>query len=65
MINMLLITKVHYTADIVGGLVFAIWLYWMGGKAVVYFDKVLSFPYTIVSWIYNKICHKDSKESLF
>ena len=27
MVNMLLITQVHYLADIVGGIVFAVWFY--------------------------------------
>ena len=56
MVNMLLITKVHYMADIVGGLVFAVWFFWMGSKIVFYFDKFLSFPYFVINWIYKKKC---------
>jgi hypothetical protein len=28
MMNMLIITRVHYTADVIGGLVFSIYFYW-------------------------------------
>lgn len=29
MMNMLIITRVHYTADVVGGLIFSVYFYWL------------------------------------
>jgi xanthine/uracil permease len=52
MVNMLLITKVHYMADIAGGLIFALWFYWLGAKIVVYVDKLISLPYVLGRKIY-------------
>ena len=45
MINVLLITKVHYLVDIVGGFVFSVWLYRTALRFVVYIDKAMSLPY--------------------
>jgi hypothetical protein len=57
MMNMLLITRVHYVADIIGGLLFAIWYHRQATRAVVYIDKFLSLPYFIVKWIYVNKCN--------
>lgn len=67
MMNMLLITRVHYVVDIIGGLVFAIWYHRMATRVVLYIDKFLSFPFFIVNWIYiNKIkpscCDENNSE---
>ena len=56
MLNMLLITKVHYLVDIVGGLIFSIWYYRLAIRIIVYFDKLLSLPYVLGNWIYRKKC---------
>lgn len=61
MVNLLLITKVHYTVDIVGGLLFAMWFDWMGTKIVAYFDWVFSLPYKTVNWIYHSRDKKEQK----
>ena len=60
--NLLLITKVHYVVDLVGGLVFAIWYYWIAGFCVIYFDKLMSFPFFIVKWIYENKCKDEEEE---
>lgn len=57
MMNMLLITRVHYVADIIGGLVFAIWYHRTATRFVVYIDKLLSLPYFIVNWLYINKCN--------
>jgi hypothetical protein len=51
MMNMLLVTKVHYTIDILGALAFAFWFHRMASRYVAYIDKFLSLPY----WIYKKL----------
>lgn len=61
--NMLLITRVHYVADIIGGLLFAIWYHRQATRAVVYIDKFLSLPYFIVKWIYVNKCNSCEEES--
>ena len=61
MMNLLLITKVHYVVDLVGGLVFAIWYYWISGFVFIYFDKFMSLPFFAVKWIYENKC-KDEEE---
>jgi hypothetical protein len=56
MMNMLLITRVHYVIDIIGGLVFATWYHRTATRFVLYIDKLLSLPFWVVKWIYlNKI----------
>jgi hypothetical protein len=44
MMNMLLVTRVHYTIDVAGGLVFAIFISKFIGKYLFYLDWLLSFP---------------------
>ncbi len=48
MMNMLIITRVHYTVDIMGGLIFSIYMYWLAGQLTVQIDKLISLPYTHV-----------------
>ncbi len=45
MMNMLIITRVHYTADIVGGLIFSVYFYWLVGFHMIWIDKAASLPY--------------------
>lgn len=52
MMNMLLITQVHYVCDIVGGLVFATWFHRSAIRGTKWIDKALSFPFWVVRWIY-------------
>lgn len=56
MMNMLLITQVHYVCDIIGGLVFATWFHRNATRAVLYMDKLLSLPYKAGKWIYENKC---------
>jgi formate/nitrite transporter FocA (FNT family) len=48
MMNMLTITRVHYTVDIAGGLIFAFFAHKMVAKIVFYGDWLLSAPYLAV-----------------
>jgi hypothetical protein len=52
MMNMLLLTRVHYTIDIAGGLIYAFFFYGMAEKIVVYFDWLLSGPFVLGKRIY-------------
>ena len=45
MLNILLITKVHYMVDIVGGLIFSIWWYRTSIRYVRYVDRIISLPF--------------------
>lgn len=56
MMNLLLITKVHYVVDIAGGLIYAAWFYRLTRRFVFYFDKLVSLPYVLIRWIYLNKC---------
>ena len=45
MVNMLLITKVHYMVDVVGGIIFAVFAYRTFIRLAVYVDKIFSLPF--------------------
>ena len=60
MLNMLLITKVHYIVDIVGGIVFAVWAHRTFVRLVVYVDRIFSLPYVGGKKLYEK-CKKGSE----
>lgn len=62
MMNLLLITKVHYVIDIVGGLIMAVWFYRLSIRIVIYFDKLLTLPYDGVKWIYDNKCTEEEGE---
>jgi hypothetical protein len=47
MMNMLLITRVHYTIDVASGLVYAFFVYSLVERVVRYFDWLLSLPYLL------------------
>lgn len=57
MINLLIMTKVHYSADIIGGLIFATFMHKLASKTVYYSDKFISLPHLLGLKIYNK-CKK-------
>lgn len=52
--NMLLITEVHYVADVIGGLVFATWFYRTSIRVVFYTDFFFSLPFLLVKKIVQK-----------
>jgi hypothetical protein len=56
MMNMLLITQVHYVCDIAGGLIFAAWFHRSATRIVVWMDKALSLPFLAVKALYQKTC---------
>lgn len=55
MVLMLTITRVHYTTDIIGGLIFSLFCHKIGTLTIYYFDWTLSFPFFIASKIRSKI----------
>ncbi len=46
--NMLIVTRVHYTIDVVGGLIFSVYSYWLIGQFTERIDRVISAPYKYV-----------------
>lgn len=50
--NMLIISRVHYTCDIMGGLIFAIWFHKTATRNTYYIDKLFSIPFVIGKWVY-------------
>jgi hypothetical protein len=54
MMNLLLITKVHYVIDIIGGIIFAVWYYRQAIRITLYIDKLLSLPFYITKTLYQK-----------
>lgn len=62
MMNLLLITKVHYVIDIAGGLIMAVWYFRLSTRIIIYFDKLLTLPYNGVKWIYDNKCQESEPE---
>jgi hypothetical protein len=54
MVNLLAITRVHYSADIVGGFIFATFFFSVAQKQLVYIDSLLSLPYLLAIKIYRR-----------
>ena len=46
--NMLIVTRVHYTIDVTGGLIFSVYCYWLIGQFTEKIDRVISVPYKYV-----------------
>lgn len=52
-INMVIVTRVHYVTDIVGALMFAIWYHRTVTRVLYYIDKTCSFPFFVAKWAYE------------
>lgn len=48
MANMLMATEVHYSIDIVAGILFGLWFYRFATRYTSFFDYILSLP--LVGW---------------
>lgn len=46
--NMLIVTRVHYTIDVAGGLIFSAYSYWLIGHFTETIDRIISAPYKYV-----------------
>jgi membrane-associated phospholipid phosphatase len=55
MVLMLTITRVHYTTDIIGGLIFALFCHKVGTITVYFVDSIFSFPLFVAAKIRLKI----------
>ena len=53
-VNMLLITEVHYVPDVVGGLVLSLWAYQTSIRTVKYVDCAISFPFKVAIKVYAR-----------
>lgn len=62
MMNMLIITRVHYTIDVAGGLVFAFAVFEFCNKNLYWFDRFLSLPYVLGAKIYGCTCKKENTD---
>ena len=54
MMNMLIITRVHYTIDVMAGLIFAFFYHKLASKFVKYIDMLFTIPFYIVGLIITK-----------
>ena len=54
MMNMLLLTRVHYSIDIIAGFLFAIWFYRISERILYYTDRLFSLPYVFGRWVIDK-----------
>jgi hypothetical protein len=61
---MLTITRVHYTIDIIGGLIFALICERIASKYIYYFDYLLSYPYILGKKIKERFARKNDSEPL-
>lgn len=64
MMNMLLITRVHYTIDIAGGIFYAFFLYNFASRLIFYMDWVLSVPYLLGKKALRRYRQGREKESI-
>jgi hypothetical protein len=48
MATMLMITEVHYSIDIIAGILFGIWFFRFAAKYTIFFDRLSSLP--LVGW---------------
>lgn len=55
MLNMLIITRVHYTIDIIAALIFAITIYRLTYLIIKYVDFVFSVPFYILRYLRGKV----------
>ena len=55
-INVLVTCRCHYSIDIVGGLVWVCFWFWLVERYVIWFDKLLSLPYKLGTWVYLNTC---------
>jgi hypothetical protein len=62
MMNMLLITRVHYTVDVAAGLIYAFIFYGLAEQIVSYFDWLISLPYLLGKKALAK-CRRYSRKS--
>ena len=53
-VNVLLITEVHYVSDVVGGLILSLWAYRTSIRVVGYVDRAISFPFKVGKKVYEK-----------
>jgi hypothetical protein len=63
MMNMLLITKVHYVIDIAGGLVFAVFFHRLADRRTSFIDKTLSLPHRFYRFIRARYCSSEEEEA--
>ena len=62
MMNMLIISRIHYTIDVIAALVFSLSIYTIVVYNLKYIDYFFSFPLFLVNKIKNK-CHNSQSES--
>lgn len=48
MANMLMTTEVHYSIDIIAGILFGIWFFRLATRYTAFFDRIFSLPF--VAW---------------
>jgi membrane-associated phospholipid phosphatase len=52
---MLVVSRVHYTIDVFGGLFFAGFCFWMVDNYTWVFDQVMNAPYRVVQIVKQKV----------
>lgn len=55
MLNMLIITRIHYTIDIIAALIFATTVYRLTGLIIKYVDFVFSIMFYVIRYGWSKI----------
>jgi hypothetical protein len=59
MANMLLTTQVHYTIDIIAGILFGIFFFRIANKNTVFFDKFMSLPFVAGKKVWECLAKDD------
>lgn len=58
MMNVLIITRIHYTIDIIAAIIFTVLIYRLVMNILKYVDYLFSIPYYLVRMAYFKITRK-------
>ena len=64
MIFMLIVSRVHYTIDIVGGFIFGLFCFYLSEKFIFYFDFLWSLPHLGYKKIKEKCCLEEEEDNL-
>lgn len=62
MMNLLIITRIHYTIDIMGGIIFSLAFFRGVSYTLKYFDYLFSIPFYIARYFYKRFCKKGDQD---
>ena len=64
MVFMLIVSRVHYTIDVVGGIIFGLFSFYLSEKVIFYSDFLCSLPHLGYKKIKEKCCSEEEEDNL-